>query len=282
MKLRLPSLAPERPRPGRALGWTADDLATLPYAAHWNPRMGPLPGGAREALLRGPLAEPRLPPMADAIGALVDAEVEDGFALTAGGAMHLALRTELPGVTPAMIDWWFGWHSDHPARYKLWHPHAHVHAAWARPPAAGTRGRARYLGATSLVDEYVGSALRRFAIRFVEPASLGLRDPAVDRGADATAICAAAGLPGVPVDGGYLVHRVDRVAGGSVMRSRFWIGPPYVTPRTAVAAPLVPLGRAILRATEPEARALLVHCAEEMAHLATFLPALHRDFHDHP
>jgi hypothetical protein len=33
-----------------------------------------------------------------------------------------------------------------------------------------------------------------------------------------------------------------------------------------------------MRPTEPDARALMVHCAEEMQHLARFLPALYADF----
>ncbi len=38
----------------------------------------------------------------------------------------VACATDMPGVRPQMIDWWFGWHvSDH-QRYKLWHPRAHT------------------------------------------------------------------------------------------------------------------------------------------------------------
>jgi hypothetical protein len=40
----------------------------------------------------------------------------------------------VPSTLP--IDWWFGWHSDEPQRYKLWHPRAHVHAQWG---AEGTK-----------------------------------------------------------------------------------------------------------------------------------------------
>lgn len=235
--------------------------------------MGPLTPQALEALARGPVAEPRIPGL-EGVAGVRDAELESGFTLTSTGALHVALSTDLPGVTPAMIDWWFGWHSDRPERYKLWHPHAHVHAEWLAPPREGTHGRARYLGSTSIVDEYVGSQLGRYAIRFVPPAELGLRDPAVDAGVDATAICARVGLAEHPVDAGWLLHLVDRTAGGSVMRSRFWIGAPYAAARHPLARAPLQLLRTWLRPTEAEARALTVHCAEEMAHLATFLPKL--------
>ncbi|MBK7156217.1 MAG: hypothetical protein IPH72_31345 [Sandaracinaceae bacterium] len=36
----------------------------------------------------------------------------------------------------------------------------------------------------------------------------------------------------------------------------------------------------MLRPTERDARAMLTHCAEEMAHLATFLPTLYREQRD--
>jgi len=36
----------------------------------------------------------------------------------------------------------------------------------------------------------------------------------------------------------------------------------------------------VLRLTESDARALLVHCGQEMPHLAAFLPALHAEFAD--
>jgi hypothetical protein len=62
-----------------------------------------------------------------------------------------------------MVDWWFGWHGEEPQRYKLWHPRAHLHACWTEP---GTG----YVGRTSVVDEYIGTSLRRASIRFV-PAS---------------------------------------------------------------------------------------------------------------
>jgi hypothetical protein len=182
----------------------------------------------------------------------------------------------MPGVTPAMIDWWFGWHSDSPERYKLWHPQAHVHATWLSSPASATRGRARYVGQTSIVDEYIGSNLIRAAIRFVSPKTLGFTDPSLNDPEAATIVCARTGLADLPVDVGYLAHHVRRTATGSEMRSRFWLGGPYAGGRNGpLGAVLARTARLVLRLTEADARALLVHCAEEMQHLASFLPALY-------
>jgi hypothetical protein len=174
-----------------------------------------------------------------------------------------------------MIDWWFGWHSDSPERYKLWHPSAHVHAAWLSPPPQGIHGRARYIGCTSIVDEYIGSTLIR-AIRFVEPASLGFADPSLDDPEQATIVCARTGLGDLPIDVGYLAHHVRRTASGSEMRSRFWIGGPNAAGRnSALGTVMAQAARLFMRPSEADARALLVHCAEEMQHLGKFLPALY-------
>ncbi len=267
---------------GRHLGWSAGDLQTKPYANYWQPTLSELSRHAQLALFRGPVAEPLLPVLADASRALwSDAPVvENGFCLTAEGAMHIAINTEMPQVTPAMIDWWFGWHSDSPERYKLWHPQAHVHAQWLSSPPKGSRGRSRYWGQTSIVDEYVGSELGRYAIRFIPPAELGLTDATLADDSQATAICARVGLGDYPVDAGYLIHHVRRTTTGSEMRSRFWIGGAYAAPRqkSVIGSLAVQAAKQLLRPTEHDARALLVHCAEEMAHLAVFLPQLYSEY----
>jgi DAPG hydrolase PhiG domain len=270
-----------KPIAGRHLGWSDSDRATKAYARFLDPHIQPLPETIRHALARGPLPEPLLPALGAAAQSLfgqTDA-IEDGFALTADGAMIVAARTDMPGVTPTMIDWWFGWHSDSPERYKLWHPLAHVHAAWLSPPPPATRGRPRYVGQTSIVDEYIGGTLIRAAIRFVEPATLDFTDPSLDDPERGTIVCARTGLGDFPVDVGYVAHHVRRTAGGSEMRSRFWIGGPYAAGRNnALGTMMAQAARLFMRPTEGDARALLVHCAEEMQHLATFLPALYTEF----
>jgi len=270
-----------KPIAGRHIGWSAAELSSKPYAQFLNPHLAPLPAQVPQTLDRGPVAEALLPPIAEAPENLFGtaAVLENGFALTADGATHIAVRTDLPGVTPAMVDWWFGWHSDSPERYKLWHPRAHVHAGWLAPPPSGTCGRARYVGHTSIVDEYIGSDLIRASIRFVPPQTLGFTDASLDDPERATIVCARTGLGDFPIEVGYLAHYVRRTANGSEMRSRFWIGGPYAAGRSsAVGAIMARAARLVMGPTEGDARVLLVHCAEEMQHLAGFLPALYAQF----
>jgi DAPG hydrolase PhiG domain len=116
-------------------------------------------------------------------------------------------------------------------------------------------------------------------IRFVEPASLGFADPTLDDPEQATIVCARTGLGDLPIDVGYLAHHVRRTDGGSEMRSRFWIGGPYAAGRnSALGTVIAQAARLFMRPSEADARALLVHCAEEMRHLARFLPALYAEF----
>ena len=87
------------------------------------------------------------------------------------------------------------------------------------------------------------------------------------------------GFGDFPIDVGYLVHHVRRTAAGSEMRSRFWVGGPYAAGRSSLAGTVIArAARLVLGTIEADARALLVHCAEEMQHLASFLPALYAEF----
>ncbi len=268
-----------KPITGRYLGYRAADHAQ-PYARYFNPELAPLSAHVCAALDRGGVPDILLPGIEGAAENLFgDAAVlEDGWVLTKDGGMRVSVRTVMPGVTPAMVDWWFGWHGDAAAKYKLWHPQAHVHADWRETPPAGTSGRARYVGQTSIVDEYIGSDLIRGAISFVPPASFGFTDPRLDDDQQATIVCARLGLGDAPINIGYLAHHVRAVPGGSEMRSRFWMGGAHVAGRNLIGSLAATVAKRVLRITESDARALLVHCGQEMPHLAAFLPALYAEF----
>lgn len=273
------------PDPKRSLhlGIRDGELAGKSYAGFWNPRMAKLPEHAREALLQGALAAPLLPSLADAPRLLDpgEQEVENGLGVRDDGTLHVAIRTDMPDVSPAMIDWWFGWHGSEATRYKLWHPRAHVHAQWGSPVPPGTRGRARYVGRTSFVDEYLGSRMSHVTISFVPPSTLGFDEQALSDPAESTVVCAKIGLASMPVEAGVLIHHVRRVPGGSEMRSRFWLGGSAASVRGGA---LVSLATAVARRVASPGidtgRDLLVHCSQEMAHLATFLPRLHAEMQD--
>lgn len=270
-----------KPIAGRYLGYREADRAT-PYARFFNPALAPLAPHVCAALDRGGVPAILLPDIDQAASNLFGADpvLEDGFVLTGDGGMRVSVRTAMPGVTPAMVDWWFGWHGDAAAKYKLWHPQAHVHVGWRETPPPRVSGRALYVGQTSIVDEYIGSDLVRGAIRFVPPTTLGFTDKSLEDDSRATIVCARIGLGDAPIDIGFLAHHVRAVPGGSEMRSRFWMGGRHVAGRNLIGGMAASVARRVLSVTESDARALMVHCAQEMPHLAKFLPELVGEFKD--
>ena len=267
------------PHPKSAyLGYAAHELETSPYARFFRSEMTPLPEHVREAIAMGLQTVDLLPSVESApeLQARGYWPVENGVTISPDGAFRVFVRTDMPGVTPAMWDWWFAWHGSEAQRYKLWHPRAHMHAAWAD----GRSDLNHYVGRTSHVVEYVGNQRLNLAIRFVPPATLGLDEARLKRDGE-VAICARGSMAGTPMETGWLVHHVRPVPGGSEMRSRFWLAGanirPYGMPGTVgallgkVAAKFAPL-------TDNMAMELLVHCSQEMNHLAEFLPALYEHF----
>ena len=270
------------PDPGRRpyLGYRDADFDT-PFARFFDPDMAPVASHVVSALDEGPQAPKLLTPL-DSVGALLEGDepTENGYALCRDGSVRIAVHTVMPGVTPEMWDWWFGWHGSDSRRYKLWHPRAHLYVQWADSGEADRRGRARYVGRTSFVDEYLGSTLALATIRFVAPAELGFDESKLDP-VRQTVICARVGSSQHPVEIGYLVHHVRTTDAGAEMRSRFWIGGTHIEAR-AQGAPVrkavAAVGRRLFTPTETNARELLVHCAKEMAHLAARLAEIYGEF----
>lgn len=263
------------------LGYREGDAAT-PFGRFFRPEMAPLPAHVVEALSLGPVA-PALLGGFETLPALLDdgyLPIETGLAVGRDGDLRVAVLTAMPGVSAEMWDWWFGWHGSDARRYKLWHPRAHVSASWADGPDRGRRDRSRYVGRTSLVDEYIGSTRTKIAIGFVPPSEVGLGE--TEPGGGRTFVCARLGSSQVPLDTGWLVHDVRPAADGCEMRSRFWLGGHHVRLRAGgpvlVDRVVARAAAALLRRQGIEmARALLVHCSQEMSHLASFLPDLHAE-----
>jgi hypothetical protein len=262
----------------RYLGYRDADADT-PWGKFFQPEMAALPRHVCEALEHGPQGGQALLTIEEA--ASLDDEgyqqTENGYGVLEDRSIQVSVRTDMPGVTPAMWSWWFGWHGSDSRRYKLWHPRAHVSAAWQDGDDAGRTGTARWLGRTSLISEYIGSRMLRGAIRFRPPSTFGL--PAADD--NIVPICARLGSSDMPVDIGWFVHHVRATRNGSEMRSRFWLGGPHIAIRSVpgLANPIVrPFVSQIAGISADYGRDLMVHCAQEMNHLAGFLPALYEQF----
>jgi hypothetical protein len=242
--------------------------------------MLPIPGRVEAAITRGLIHDADLP-FAQA-WRLLEPEgdgIEDGVVRNRDGMLVVCCRTEMPGVSPEMWDWWMGWHGVSTERYKLWHPKDHVWSSMAEDRSRYRDVRSRYVGNDSYVDEYIGPDLQKLTISFRTPDSFGLDPKRVDQ--LGTAICARTGLRNSPLNVGRLVHLVRRTEKGAEMLSRFWLAD------VEIDLPLIGgVALSSLNTTERRAEAvpeqfgfyLLRHCAAEMNHLARILPALHAKF----
>ena len=271
---------------GLYLGMREGDLDGKRYAPYWNPEMAPLQEQVARAVVHGPEAS--------ALGFGIDQAdlltspgylpLENGWTKLDTGEIFVAVLTKMPGVTGEMFEWWMGWHHQEHQRYKLWHPRAHV--------ANGTKemkgddpdlsDREKYM-TTHYVTEYVGNQLHEITITFVEPERY-FSEPTRLGEKDITAtVCGIVRSQRANVTIGRLIHQIREVEGGSEMRSRFWLGKPEF--------PRIPkdglLGRALSSdlifdriVTQDLGRDMVVHCGMEMNHLASFLPALHADYHE--
>jgi hypothetical protein len=260
------------------LGYSPSELASSPYARFYKTDVPPLAEHVKHALLVGVQSCELFPDVKQACMLLEPGywPVETGYGMGPEGSVQVFALTEMPGVTPAMWDWWFAWHGSEAQRYKLWHPRAHLHVVWAD----GRADLQHYVGRISNVVEYVGRERLDLTIRFVSPSSLGLDETRLQQQGE-VAICARGGMAGTPVETGWLVHHLRPVAGGCEMRSRFWLGGRHVQLRSTNGWIGSLVGRAAAHfnpLTSNQGAELLVHCAQEMSHLATVLPALYQEF----
>ncbi|MEM9775274.1 MAG: hypothetical protein AAF902_11890 [Chloroflexota bacterium] len=249
------------------------EMTLVDFQKYRNPNVRPASDEVQQAIADSPLDGRLFLKIEDArqMAAAGYAEVENGYAFHPDGSATVSVLTDMPDVTPDMWHWWFGWHGDSDEKYKLWHPPAHIGARWGD----GEIGRVGYIGRDSHIQEYLGPSLEKGVIQFKSPTIVGLPefDPETS---DAVYIVARIGLP-IPIDFGWLIHEVRRTENGSEMRSRFWMGGNHIAARSAWTGWLVPIARRFRKIPESLVSDLLEHCAEEMSHLATFLPDLYAD-----
>lgn len=267
------------------LGLRPEDLEGKPYARFWNPEMGEMQPQVLKALAHGPEAR-ELGFAIEQADLLLDEgylPLETGVTRLSTGQIFVACLTKMPGVTSEMIDWWFAWHPMEDARYKLWHPKAHLSARATRQNAdePNLTNQEKYLRNPHFITEYVGSDKIDIVITFSPPETLldTARFPEARIG---TAICATVGLQKAPIIVTRMIHLIRETEDGVEMRSRFWMGEPRfrAKPHGDIGVRL-PFSKMIARRAVgfELGRDMLVHCAMEMNHLAGFLPDLYRAYH---
>ena len=110
----------------RYLGYREPDAAR-PFAKYFRDETDPIQAHVRDA------CSPEWHPLNTATTSTTrhvcsparDIHMETGWTRLDNGVTAISCRTDMPGVTAAMWDWWFGWLGGDSARYKLWCPDAH-------------------------------------------------------------------------------------------------------------------------------------------------------------
>jgi hypothetical protein len=255
------------------------DPALQPYLTR--PLTPPDPG-VMAAIAAGPMVPSRIVPLSG-VDRLLDPSplaVETGWCFSADRVGHVAVRTEMPGVSAERVEWWFDWHPRDADRYRLWHPLAHRDNS-IEP--SGARGAKPYWGTVHHPVEDVGTGVVRARIAFTPPSAIGFSSDVLNDPNVATIVCGYVGDDTRRLRHSVLAHVFLAGEEGLVLRSHFWLGAairPYLP--APLAAPIAAavnnrlVRRASLSSDLP--RSLATHCAEEFANLAALLPELHGRF----
>ena len=211
--------------------------------------------------------------------------VENGYCELADGSGYVASHVPFPGCTGEMYRWWFWWHSVESARYTLWYPHNHVACEPVdREPLtrAGLSHEERYVGTIHHVDELIGPDRLQIAIRFVDPAELGLD---TSRFADAGIVghaCARVRLLNMPFEAVSMVHLARKTEDGFEQRSRYWLAHDVKTRVLGINLSVDGIASALgIKRRMAGARVAyeqLLHDQIEFTHLSTFLADIYREY----
>jgi hypothetical protein len=233
-------------------------------AAYLRRPMSPPSAGVAEAIARGPIdpGDALMPAGMDRLLDPRELRTETGWCTLADGIAYAAVRTEMPGVTAEMVDWWFDWYPRDSIRYRLWFPGAHESISIEPAPVADAKP---CWGTIHRAVEDIGLGSQRQRIDFQRPTQLGFSTDALDDPRIATIVAGLVSDDSLHVQHTLMAHVFLNSPRGVTLRSRFWIG--------AVL-------RSDLRALIPPraAHALASHCAAEYANLASLLPGLHRRY----
>ncbi|HEX7279797.1 MAG TPA: hypothetical protein VF255_09270 [Solirubrobacterales bacterium] len=244
--------------------------------------MSPPDPAVPAAIEAGPIdpAEALRPDQIDRLLDPAPLAIETGRCFLEDGCGYVAVRTEMPGVSAEMVDWWFDWHPREAVRYRIWHPLAHTGNSVEPAPVAGAKP---HWHAVHHPVEDVGTGTEHVRIEFVPPTELGFATDALDDPAVATVVCGWVGDDRRHLRHSRMAHVFLAAEDGVVLRSHFWLGSavrPYLPVPIAAPLGLAINNRVVRRLSLPRdlPRALGLHCAEEYANLAGLLPSLHSRF----
>lgn len=195
-----------------------------------------------------------------------------GFCIKDDGSGYVGSRTDMPGVTLEMLDWWFAWHGIESLRYKIWDPKDHYSACVSKRHLKQRMDTSlswaqRTWNTTDFVVENVGDGTSALHISFRSPEYFGF-DISRFAAEGVTATCAQSGPPDIDISVTTFIHFARAYDGGVVLHSRFWQGY-MIIDKKPVRTELIMDGT--------RARALAKHCPQEYHRLAKLLPLVYTE-----
>lgn len=236
-----------------------------------------------------------------------DQPVENGWYAYPDGTGYVTSKTQFPGCTAEMIEWWFWWHSVEGERYALWYPYNHwnVKSTYAKltrskftteamkDPKTGRElpilarddlpHRQKYLGSTHTVSEWIGPQHMELRIEFKEPSyfGLGTTQELKEAGYEA-AVCGCLWDKALPLKVGDMIHLWRKNENGLELKSRYYLGHQVYFDLLGVKISVDKIGGWLgikrLQAGEEVAYQQFLHDQTEFTNLASILPSIYREF----
>ena len=255
---------------------TAEERA-LPYSKFYDLPITPIPAEKIAILEAGPIDPSLALKIQDRNDLFKPGYLpcEVGYCVMEDGTGYLANKTEMPGVTAEMFEWWMAWHSLEDLRYRIWDPEDHFYARNQMPERVlddSLSMRERTWGTQHFVLEDIGAGPDELILNFRYPHELGYDESKVGTDACATMMCANGHGP-VPGQGvaAIMTHMMRNIEGGVELRSRFWIGYGLMDGKIVK---LVPDG---VKVPIEAPMGLFAHNLKEFGHLATILPKVYEE-----
>lgn len=254
---------------GKKVGVSKEEKA-LPYYSLFERKMAEVPP-EKLALVETPSSVPAVP-FAERDRFLQGTDKEFcqvGYGVAEDGTGFVCNETYMPGVTSAMMDWWFPWHSvGSDLRYKIWDPEDHYFAradkaAYVCDPAVPVAQKT--WGVDHYIMEDIGSGPSFLHLQFKRPRDFGFDESVLGTETCQSLVCAI----GAGDCAAAMTHKWFPYQDGILFASRFWIG--YAL-RAGEIVKALPEGVSVPLAA---ARGLFAHNIKEFTNLAAILPEIY-------
>jgi hypothetical protein len=265
----------------------SEQEALQPYASYYYRPLSPIPEQIIKKLEQGPIPHDDALSFEDINRLLEPGYLNDeiGYCVMPDGSGFASMLTVMPGVTGAMLDWWFVWHPQEALRYKIWYPGAHISNSVNDSKRLNDKSlslRERNFYITHYPVEDIGKGVEKLSITFVPPEEFGFDTSRFYTSNIATVICGVVGYPGLNVQHTYIVHCARKVNGGIELRSRFWLGYHIKFNLLSQYSIINKIANSFLTKkiiiTQKIAKNMAYHCAQEYHNLAHLLPELYTKY----